>query len=409
MSSIVKIKYDSDTHTTTIASNDKVFDTTRINGKEIAEWVYPFMIKNVRWNGIYDEIKDFLGGEEDFCIQFSGDENELNILKEAIKSTPANVAGTNNKVVILYKSEPLSTKITVNGQVFDTTRIQNRYIDEWVNPFQIRDIQWDGIFNELENYIHSNMYSIQFVGNAEDMKVLINACPENIDVTFRAPAANGKKSSGSGQISKPSINVGNVAEGIGNIKSSINAQNISDASKQVMSKIKQDINDEEIEKNLQNIPIKNEFVRKNAMAICAIISLIFTALPFISFSSSSEFVDTGSSFTGIEVLSQGSKLAFVIFVGPILLIIMNYIQQLKPYRRIISVVIPALCAIFEILAALGTKSVVNSVSGIFEEVGVSTSTHLQIGFYLLLLSYILTAVVGFMTYYGLELPIKKDK
>jgi hypothetical protein len=367
------------------------------------------MIKNVRWNGIYDEIKDFLGGEEDFCIQFSGDENELNILKEAIKSTPANVAGTNNKVVILYKSEPLSTKITVNGQVFDTTRIQNRYIDEWVNPFQIRDIQWDGIFNELENYIHSNMYSIQFVGNAEDMKVLINACPENIDVTFRAPAANGKKSSGSGQISKPSINVGNVAEGIGNIKSSINAQNISDASKQVMSKIKQDINDEEIEKNLQNIPIKNEFVRKNAMAICAIISLIFTALPFISFSSSSEFVDTGSSFTGIEVLSQGSKLAFVIFVGPILLIIMNYIQQLKPYRRIISVVIPALCAIFEILAALGTKSVVNSVSGIFEEVGVSTSTHLQIGFYLLLLSYILTAVVGFMTYYGLELPIKKDE
>jgi hypothetical protein len=205
--------------------------------------------------------------------------------------------------------------------------------------------------------------------------------------------------------------VGNVAESIGNIKSSINAQNISEASKQVMEKMKHEINDEEIENNLQNIPIKNEFVRKNALAICAILSLIFTALPFINVGSSSEYSNTNVTYSGITILSQGSIMAFVMFVGPILLIIMNYIHQLKPYRRIISVVIPALSIIFEVLTALSTKSSAGSVSvdmG-FDELGVSSSASLQIGFYLLLLSYILTAIIGFMTYYGLELPIKKDK
>ena len=151
MNKIVKIRYNSEVPSTEILFEEKSMDVSRIEGRKIEEWAYPFIVKNIRWNGICDELKEFAGSGE-LTIQFSGTDKEMEILKDAVKNTDIKVAGTNNKVVILYSKEPFSTKITVNGKIFDTSIIQNRSIDEWIFPFQFREIKWDGIYKELENY-----------------------------------------------------------------------------------------------------------------------------------------------------------------------------------------------------------------------------------------------------------------
>lgn len=185
----VKITYQADNQKTIITADGKNFDTSRIDGKSISDWAYPFIVKNIRWGGIYDELKEFLGSDS-FSVIFNGDDNDLAVLTEALNNTPAKIAIADNKIVILYKSNPVSTKITVNGKIFDTSKIEGRTIDEWVFPFQFRDVKWDGIFTEIENAVGTDEYSIQFVGTPEDMKELMSNCPENVDLTFKAPASN---------------------------------------------------------------------------------------------------------------------------------------------------------------------------------------------------------------------------
>lgn len=191
MKTIVKIKYNADSIRTDITYGNEVFDTTKINGKTIGEWTYSFIVKSIRWNGIYDELKEFLAKDE-FTILFDGSDSDLEILRQALKDTPVKIAGNNNKVVILYKNSPLSTKITVNGKIFDVTKLKNRYIDEWIYPFQFKDVKWNGIFSELENFLGTDIYSIQFVGEQGDMKELMNNCPENVSISFKAPVSSSK-------------------------------------------------------------------------------------------------------------------------------------------------------------------------------------------------------------------------
>lgn len=411
MGKTVKIKYDSNTFETRIMFGERIFDTSRINGKEISDWAYPFIVKNIRWNGIYDELKSFVGETEKFQIQFDGAEKDLDVLRTALKNTSVRVAGMNNKVVILYKREPLTTKITVNGKVFDTSKLQNRYIDEWVSPFQFRDVKWDGIFQELERFIGTDLYTIQFVGEQDDMKELMKTCPENVDIFFKPPVAEPQSNNSVAH---------DATKARGNLRQNFSEKNISQIAENAIGKMSQKVSDEEINQNLQSIPIKNEFIRKNAMAICAVLSIIFAIFPFIKAvtETSSEYTDAisaGITLNGFTALfgSNGSLVTAILFLGPILIIIMNYIPQLKPYRKIIATIIPALCILFEILVFFVLKSTItagtDSVSSMAAEIGVDQETSVtpQIGFFLLLLSYILTAIVGYITYYGMKLPVKK--
>lgn len=85
MSKTVKVTYNSETLMTEITVDGQSFDTSRINGKEIADWAYPFMMRKIKWNGFYDEMVEALGGEKSFDLIFDGSEDDLNELKEAGK------------------------------------------------------------------------------------------------------------------------------------------------------------------------------------------------------------------------------------------------------------------------------------------------------------------------------------
>ena len=412
MKTIVKIAYRNEPNSLKITSEDKVFDTSRIKNMQVQEWAFPFCIKGVKWKGLYEELKQFTG-KSDFVIYFDGQDDAFEIIKYSLEDVPVKLISTNNNVVILYSENPFTTKITVNGKVMDTTRIQNRSIDEWIKPIQIRDLSWKGIFKELEDFIGIDVYSIQFVGKQELMTPLINECPKNVDITFRSPNLASKNNSP--KITNPMKNNNNAVNLMSDIASKVNVQNLP-SSGQVLDKFKQQVSDEEINNNLQSIPIKNEFIRKNAMAICALISLVLTFLPFFGFSAGAEGYEEKVTVTGITALFGENRaiISLTLFIGPILIIIMNYINALKPYRRIIALLVPLLCIIFEIFTAVALRSICMNYMGIADSTAgafggsVDYDTSLLIGFWFILLSYILTAIIGFITYYGLN-SIKNKK
>lgn len=184
MAKVVNVKYDANTLKIQISINNQMFDVTRIQHRPIQDWLYPLIVKKVRWDGLYEELKAFTGLDE-FSILFDSDDQSLAVLQNAMLSYPVKVSGTNNRVVILYNTNPILTKITVNGKVFDTTRIANRPIDEWVYPMQFGDIKWDGIYAELNTYFGVDYYHLQFVGDQSLTKELMDECPAHIDITVR--------------------------------------------------------------------------------------------------------------------------------------------------------------------------------------------------------------------------------
>ncbi len=195
MSKTVKVTYNAETLMTEITVDGQSFDTSRINGKEIADWAYPFMMRKIKWNGFYDEMVEALGGEKSFDLIFDGSEDDLNELKEAWEDAPVNIISeecSGNNVVIEYDEDTLSTNITVNGVPFDTSRINGKEIDDWVYPFMMRKVKWGGIFEELANVTGSEEYTIEFSGSNSAMKVLMEECPESVEIMRRKNTHNKK-------------------------------------------------------------------------------------------------------------------------------------------------------------------------------------------------------------------------
>ncbi len=195
----VKVTYNTQTLETTISIDGKSFDTSRINGREIADWAYPFMMRKVSWNGFYEEMVQALNGEKSFDLMFDGSDTAFTELQEALVDVPVNIITENEKdvVIITYDETTLTTQVIINGKSFDTSRINGREIADWIYPFIVRKIKWDGIFKELELVIGSPKYSIEFSGSNSALNELKENCPETVKLTT-AP-----KSIFSPTISKP--------------------------------------------------------------------------------------------------------------------------------------------------------------------------------------------------------------
>lgn len=409
MESIVKMLYKKDLNIQKISCNGKAFDVSRIKDIPIEQWVFPFCSKGVKWNGLYEELKAFTESN-DFTLHFDSDDTSFEIVKYALSETPAKLIGTNNIVTILYNENPFTTRITVNGNVFNTARIQNRSIDEWINPIQIRDLQWNGIFEELSEFIGTDIYKIYFVGKQEFMKLLIDKCPKNVDVFYRDPKIAEKVN----KIKQPVKSTPNTAS---NNIPKVNMESVSLAAKKAAEKLKVTSSDSETSENLNQIPIKNAFIRKNIMSFCALISIIFAFLPFASFSAKAGDV-TGNkiSVSGFETLfgvneikvgSNSSIFGLILFLVPIIIIVMNYIKPLKPFKKYIAVGAPALGIIGEFITFFDLRGTFKTF---IQDEGAKLSSSLGIGFFLILVSFILTAVVGLMIYHGMQLPKnKKDR
>ena len=408
MKSIVKMVYKKDLNILKISCNEKAFDVSRIKDIPIEQWVFPFCSKGVKWNGLYEELKAFTESN-DFMLHFDSDDTSFEIVKYAFAETPAKLIGTNNIVTILYSENPFTTKIAVNGNVFNTTRIQNRSIDEWINPIQIRDLQWNGIFEEITEFIGTDIYKIYFVGKQEFMKLLIDKCPKNVDIFYRDPKISKKVNKGKQSLKTlPNKTSSTIPK--------MNMESVSIAAKKTAEKLKGAASDSEISENPDRIPIKNDFIRKNMMSFCALISIIFAFFPFASFCAKAGDV-TGNkiSVSGFETLfgakeikvgSNNSIFGLIMLLVPIIIIVMNYIKPLEPLKKYIAVGAPALGIIGEFITFFDLRGTFKTF---IQDEGAKLSSSLGIGFFLILASFILTAIVGLIIYYGMELPKKNRK
>lgn len=192
MDHIIEMNYDSASKKTAISSNGINFDTERLNGIDISKWIYPFHINGVIWYGLYEELKSVYQ-HNTYTIIFDGKTEDYEILKNAMKDKHIEVKEKISKVIVLYDGSNFMTKITINGKIFDTQRIEKRSIDEWVKPFAFKAASWDGIFGEIEKYIGNDFYSISFVGNQEDMKILMENAPNNISIFYKPQVLPQKK------------------------------------------------------------------------------------------------------------------------------------------------------------------------------------------------------------------------
>ena len=412
----VKIKYRETPYDLSINYDGRDLDISRIRNMPISEWAFPFRKNETDWKGIYEELKEFTG-EETFTIQFEGDKGDFEMLKAALINTKARLISSDNTAVILYSENPYTTKINVNGELFDTSRIQNRSIEEWIKPIELRGFEWKGIFRELEDFIGTDEYNIRFMGEQDFMKPLMDACPNGVNVTYRVALKQDKKVSAGGTSGAASAAKSEISNAAGLVK----------------RKIREEVTDEEVERNLENIPIKNKLVRQHLMAICAGIIYLFMLLPFVTYTVAGEVgAETGgmaggtgnayealgglhskASLMGQHAAIPGWNTAFAIalIVIPGIIIAMNYVNKLKPYRRIIAIVGPAAGIAFEFITIIALHGKYFSVAGIdaatAANAGLKLSTMVGAGFVLMIIMYVVTAIVGLITFYGYKLPSKK--
>jgi len=151
-----------------------------------------------------------------------------------------------------------------------------------------------------------------------------------------------------------------------------------------------------------------EFVKKHLLTILCAVCLLLLLLPIANvtttmkveaFGASSESKAT-TAVTGLS--AAGSNVfAYLLILGPILLVAMNYIKQLDKYKSLLAVVVPAICLVGLIIVLLQCGSINAKASNSAASAEVSVSW--AIGAYLLILAYIGTAIAGGVVYHGLRL------
>ena len=146
-----------------------------------------------------------------------------------------------------------------------------------------------------------------------------------------------------------------------------------------------------------------EFVKKHIITILCIVAVLSLALPMVSTITESASVFLPSSeietkITGFKMLERGI-LAYVLIIGPALLVAMNYIQQLGKYKGILAILVPVACVVVLVVLIVQSKNI--TVSASFGGAGsVQQKITVQIGAILAFAVYIATAVAGAVIYHN---------
>lgn len=151
--------------------------------------------------------------------------------------------------------------------------------------------------------------------------------------------------------------------------------------------------------------INKEFILKNLITICCVASILLLFLPFgkVTAEIDSSFINASSatSFNGFDTIFGETSvvIAWLMLICPIILIAMNYIKQIEKYKSILAIVLPILSVIASIITTF-TVGVSSNASSMGASMEMKTSP--QIGFFLLLITYIATLISGATIFYDLK-------
>ena len=209
MKKFIDLKYDDDTKEISITYDGNKMDTEHLSEIPVAEWVNTFVKSGRRWYGLYEELKRFCGGQE-FSIAFHGSDENWQLIKKILSVNNVEVFSENNKVTMIYDRATYTTKLNVNGKIFDTSPINGVPISEICNPIQDRN--WKGIFSELQEYMNGLHFAVTFIGEVQDMNYLIPCCPDNVDLFCKTSTS---------KIASPKIASGAVLDTMNSIVGSV--------------------------------------------------------------------------------------------------------------------------------------------------------------------------------------------
>lgn len=150
-----------------------------------------------------------------------------------------------------------------------------------------------------------------------------------------------------------------------------------------------------------------EIAKKHIITILCVISIIALFLPFAKVTAEMDIMGYGGSssknVSGFEVAKAG-YLGFILLIGPIVLIAMNYVKQLEPHKGILAIAVPALCFVVLIIVFFQAKkfglSALGGNDGAFD---IEIKASLGIGFVIAALSYIASIVSGAVIYHNFTL------
>ena len=158
-----------------------------------------------------------------------------------------------------------------------------------------------------------------------------------------------------------------------------------------------------------------DILKKHLLTILCIVSIVAMFLPFMSAAVKMEVLGSSSeasqSMTGFSAAQEGF-LGYLLLIGPVLLIAMNYIKQLEKYKGLLAIAVPAVCFIVCIIVIVQTKSYTVKAMGYGGDGSFDVEIKYSLGFggILALLSYIGEAIVGAVTYHNFNLKnISFDK
>ena len=160
-------------------------DASAIVDRPIEQWNTPFVHGNVRWYGLDEEIRA-AAGFESYSIIFYAEDEVVRKLRRVLSGKGIFIFGAQNLVEIAYDRSRMHTQVTINGRTIDTSVITGYPIQMVVNP--IPSLDWDGLFEEIQDFMGNAPFSAVFSGAQEDMSALIQCCPDNLNLTYKEPA-----------------------------------------------------------------------------------------------------------------------------------------------------------------------------------------------------------------------------
>ena len=170
--------------------------------------------------------------------------------------------------------------------------------------------------------------------------------------------------------------------------------------------------------NSQTPKINKEFIMTNLIAILSGVSIISLAMPFMTWTSESvvtvlgaggSISRDGGTLTGISMIG-GSFWGIMLLAIPALLIAMNYIKQIAPYKKYIVLGAPVLCLInlFLFLPRMITSgSMSQNVTG-FMTMGsarVTFTSSLSLGAWIMAICMVLVMALGIIQFFKLKTNI----
>ena len=134
------------------------------------------------------------------------------------------------------------------------------------------------------------------------------------------------------------------------------------------------------------------------------LAIVLLALPLAQVKVSMEMFDMPSesttTVTGFNAL-KSSVFAYILIIGPALLIAMDYVKPLEPHKGLLAIAVPAVCILALIIVVVQAKSFSSSASS--EYVSADIKLNMGIGAVLVGLSHIGTIIAGAVTYHNFTL------